>query len=355
MDFITFDRDAHRVFDQPASYKLADTVLSTMSLVRRNGSEVDKALTLAKQLVAAAPKGTPKRVVLFTDTLTRKSLSATHALDTGALLHVVTPVEEWSSLQRVDHHAWLTAVEKRGGTMWRGAASAAAVNRNDEVFEELARPMALHNVHVRILGTTHNKRHERLEEGDYRNWIDIMKPSAARVRVTAKLWGKTVSATGKPTAKDNQPWERRVLHSEVTDRLTPAEIRRLGFRTRSLTEHTSLAVSTKGRRQQHLGGIGLGSVGTSCRCGFHQAAATSGSGPMPNLREAIRAAYTRCGGTSEPANAKVETTGEEIVDVMVTSANPALRQCLETRLWKTPLTGRSTSPKANNSVSMPLP
>ena len=156
VEVLTVDRQVRRRHGRlvPVGRALSD--LTTLAVQRRNGSDLDLALAQADHLLAAAPAGHERRVVLFSDLRTRAALDVAKLANafrrSGALLHVARIEEGQPALTAVPEGSWSGVARATGGLLWDAAvASGETEAPNGEMtttMEELARPVRLHRFRV---------------------------------------------------------------------------------------------------------------------------------------------------------------------------------------------------------------
>lgn len=361
---LLFDREVRPAFrgsDGFVSAKRASAELQRgrAPIERRNGSRLDDALARADKLLASAPAGAARRVVLLTDLRTRSSLSPEHAktiLKSGALLHIGVIRAGHPEIDRDDADDWSGVALGTGGVLWRGGAS---VHRDLEpamarVFEEWARPIRLHHVKV----TFQQAKAEEiaispiLDEGEGIVKIDIQKEDVSRVDFRGELWASPLEKSISPDDREGDRWSALIFGSEVFHKLKEDEMMELAIRGRAVSPVTSYLAIEPGVRPSTEGldwgsgqGFGRSSDGLA---GIRM----RGSGMEKfdhngYLKDALAAAWTSCGGGGRPATVTLETTRVEVVDVPnVRSdglANTAPIACLEKATWDLMLPAQFTT------------
>jgi hypothetical protein len=343
-------RPALRGGEAFVSARRAAAELKHVAIERKNGSRMDDALARADRLLASAPAGAARRVVLLTDLQTRASLTAENtkgSLKSGALLHIATLGEGSPTIDRDDEDPWSTVALSTGGVLWRGAAS---LKREDEgamrrVFEEWARPVRLHHVKVTLeQGQPQelSSAPETLDEGEGIEEIAIQKETVARVDLRGQLWASPVHKAITPDDREGDRWAALVFGSSVLHDIKEEEMMEIAMRGRAVSPVTSYLAIEPGVRPSTegldwSGGQGFGS-------GFGRLGATRmrGSGRlsfdhMAFLKGALAPAWAACGGGGRPATVTLETTRAEVVDVPsvraegVASSSPLA--CLEAATW----------------------
>ena len=362
VDVVVFDRHATSVFGKLVKANRASAALSTMSIAQRNGSDVKAALTLASDRLADAPKSSPKRVVLFTDALTKSTLDAGDLglASVGGLLHVAIPSEASYGVKRNDLHAWARHVAKTGGVVWRAPARPSAdLTDLAEHLEELVRPMRVHHAKLRV-PAAENLEHvsSELKEGEGLTGLSLAEDLDPRVRFSGVLWQKPVDITLNPSLHETRLWEGLVLGSSIAPELTADEVRRLGMKARVVTDETSFVHATAGRRQL-FGGLGLRGIGSSacggCRGYRSPKARLAFPDPEGWLGGRLANAHSACAGGMQAVTVRIETTKDEIVDVHVKTGDAKLAACMEARTWKIllPADFSSRAPRGHFEVTLP--
>jgi hypothetical protein len=363
VDLITFDRHATSVFGRFMGVPHADMALSMLAMGRNNGSNVQSALTLAAKRLAGAPKRAPKRVVLFTDTMTKAALQPKHlGLDkVGGVLHVAIMDESTYGLTARDHHAWAAHVEKTGGLIWEaGARPKTDLASQKVIFEELVRPIRIHDVKLSVPsapGLALSMR-DGLHEGTGISGLSLATDTDPRVHLTGRLWSKPLSIKLNPSLRETKLWEGMLLGSKLADRLTDSEALRLALKADVATKHTGFVTATKGRRHVMgaAGGTGFGSsFSTSCRMSPRRTKQIPFARPDKWLQKTLGIAYEGCGGAHRAVQVRLEMTLNEVVDVKVTAADTKLSTCVAEAAWNlvTPAGFAADNPRSNFSVTLP--
>jgi hypothetical protein len=355
VEVMTFDRAVrHQLggFGMPAAAGFAVQVLSLGQL---NGSDVDRALFEADQLLSTAPPGAPRRIALFTDGLTRSTLTPqrlraalaqSRALVHVGLLHGGAP---W--LQRVDDHVWAEPIRATGGVVWSaGAPDDVSPSKDDQqqvaaVYEEWARPLRIDNLsafsdnaslvdHLRAIS---------LKEGEGEAELFIDGRVSRSLSVTGELWSTPVKVLAAADPAQGKLWSALVFGSPLHHELTEPEMMTLALNGRAVSPVTSyLAIepgvrpSTDGLDQATQEGFGFGA-------GRVRMGGTKTGGRAPYLDQQafldkrLGREYQRCGGTAEGASVDLETTRNEIVRVEFGSSDEPpdgpLGTCMTESVW----------------------
>lgn len=365
VEVLTFDREVKSLLGKFATAAEADAVFGSLTMQRKNGSDVPAAIAAAKARLEALPKNGEKRVVLFTDTLTKASIEADDLglADLGALTHVAVMDQDTLGLERLDLHAWTPAVEATGGVVWNAAARPDTdQERLKEIYEELVRPMRLHRLDVSIPSAPELETEvgEALDEGQGLSGLSLAGDLDPRVVLTGALWSKKVRFVLDPSLRETRLWQGLLLGSALASELTSDEVRALALKANAATEQTSFVAATGGSRHIERG-IGLGGFGTTsgcrCRMGFARAKVIPFARPEQWLAKTLAAEFARCQGGERAARVAIEMTRDEIVDVTVETAAPALARCMKKALWDLVLpTGfGADEPSATFALSLPVP
>jgi hypothetical protein len=344
-------RPALRGGDAFVSARRAAAELKSVAIERRNGSRIDDALARADRILASAPAGAARRVVLLTDLRTRASLSPENTkgiLKSGALLHIGTIQSGHPNIDRDDDHAWSGVALGTGGVLWHGAASG---HRDDErqmtgVFEEWARPVRLHHVKVTLQQGQPEELSSApstLNEGEGIEEIDIRKEAVSRVDLRGELWATAVHKAITPDDREGDRWSALVFGSSVLHEIKEEEMMALAMRGRAVSPVTSFLAIEPGVRPSTEGldgtegqgfGSGFGRLSGGSRM---RGAGFRGFDHKAFLKSALAAAWSSCGGGGKPATVTIETTRAEVVDVPNVRAEgsgmSAPIACLEAATW----------------------
>jgi hypothetical protein len=354
VEVLTFDRQVRHHFGGFGSRRAAEHAISVLALGQRNGSDVERAVFEADQLLSAAPLGSPRRIVLVTDGLTRSSLTPERLRgaigQSRAVLHVGILTAGAPSLSRDDEHAWASAVRATGGVVWRASApDEPTILRNDpelrRTYEEWVRPLRIDNISALADdGTLSEKVPTTLAEGEGSQELYLHSSLARSVAVSGELWSSPIRVMARHEVKEDSHWAAIVFGTDLLESLSEPEQMTLALRGRAVSPVTSYLAIEPGVRPSTEGlerngrlafGIGLGGTG---RLG---GVAVSSRAPAVDreayLREQLEAERRRCGGAVGSASLHVETTLDEIVQVQIRAAigtlDSAVADCLREAVW----------------------
>jgi hypothetical protein len=351
-EVLVFDREVKARHGRlvPVREALAD--LDHLELPGANGSAVDDALDRAHALFTAA-KG-PRRILLLTDARTREALQPTRlqtlAERSGATVHVGIVEDGPVFLGRDDQHPWADVATATGGLVWQLAADPEQPRAElRATFEELARPVRLDHVEVRIppLAHAHTFVPERLDEGQGIEALALVGHPIDHLRIEGQLWSRPVHETVFADPDEGRRWAALVFGSGLVHELSDEEMMVLALHGGAVSPVTSyLAIepgvrpSTEGLDEtEGMGLIGRGGGGGS-------GMGTSGHGSVgllaPDMRQEllerrVREALDACGGRGLGVRVELESTLEEIVAVdhpALRGSNDSVTQtCLENGVW----------------------
>ena len=278
---ITFARETKARHARFVRAKVAIKDLAAAKLDRHNGSFVDDALTLADASLAKEKKRRRRsgravgeaRILLFTDTMTRRELGTAELsaiANPNAVLHVVqTSSETLNTLTRTDAHAWAPVTRKTGGVVWQAGVDKVA---SKSVIEELIRPMRIHNfsVNVRNMSTAACGPPSTLDEGASFTCNGLDKNTARWAAVAGELWTQPIRVRKKkPDKVESDRWAALLFGHHDHTALSEKEMMAVAMRGKAVSPVTSYLAIEPGVRPSTIGidwgmgGLGLIGVGES--------------------------------------------------------------------------------------------
>jgi hypothetical protein len=354
VEVLTVDRQVLRRHGRfvPAARAMADLV--ELRVVQRNGSNLDAALARADELLAAAPAGHARRVLLLSDLLTRSTLDVAKLAGvlqrSGALLHVGRIDVGRPSLQADYEGDWSGVARATGGLLWQASLTSAAAQKGRLVaaLEEWARPVRVHRFrvaapYVDLAPDTGAEAlsEERLAEGQGVAGLQIAGDEPPWIEIAGELWARPVRERWAPDAGESRLWSALVFGSAIRTELSEREMMVLARHGGAVSPVTSyLAIepgvrpSTEGLEEEAFGVGGLGLLGTGDGSGgTGEYVAHAVLDHLAWLREALAPALGKCGYPGS-ASVTLETTIAEIVDVPAVSPNRSGdRACLREAVW----------------------
>lgn len=354
---IAYDRHTRDLTPGFVGVREARAVLDGPALSRGNGSAVDEAVARAAMLLAKAPAGSAKRVVVLGDLLARDTLEPQKITPPkGAILHLATvmPATNAASL-RDDEDDWSVLPRATGGVLFRAVipiddpGSPAASEEIEHAFLEWARPVRIDRVSWRAAGVERSDLEpelDTLEEGASIEHRALQAKLPANAILEGELWSKRFEKKVVASAAEGRLWSALVFGSDMVNELSDDEMNVLARAGRAVSPVTSYLAIEPGVRPSTEGldesegrgsGIGLGAMGT----GHHFRVGTAGGRVAPDYRaifaSLIAPAVERCGAKGR-SQIDAETTVAEVVDatVIVTgdSADRVLATCVSEAIWQ---------------------
>ena len=355
---LVFDRKVHAPLGGFTSAEQARLDLGALQIREQNGSDIEAALLEADRLLAARPAGRPKRIVLFTDTLTHSKMTAERlraALpSSGALLHIGVFSGQGASLVRFDEHAWQSVARASGGLVWHAAVDSEADAYEDlrTAYEEWVRPLRIDRLSVDTHTPIELELPEALAEGEAVSELALDQAGIASVTLSGELWAEPVQRTVAVSTAATQLWSALVFGSPLLDDLTEDEMMPLALYGGAVSPVTSyLAIepgvrpSTEGLEYTSGFGAGFGGLAGKVRMGGTKVARP----PFDHqawLAGKLTEAWRTCGGRGS-ASVGFETTLAEVVFVDeargLSYRDLVADRCLEQAVWDLDLPERFES------------
>jgi hypothetical protein len=351
-ELVTFAREPTRRFGALIEPARVIDELGRLQIPRRNGSNVDAALEQAAQILAKAGGG-DRRIVLFTDTLTRSSLTPARlsavARQSGAILHVVvasTLVDP--SVRRDDEHAWADVARATGGLVWTATATEDELvrDRMQAAFEVLARPVRINRLTVEAPGLRDDAGRfpRELPEGSGLERLLVADRPVRHLKLEGELWSRPFREIVTPSRDHAELWAGLVFGTHLLDRLSKGEMTRLAMHGRVVSPVTSLLAAEPGVRPTEAVDPGeFGTFGTCCGeflpkygGGGYGRRYVSPVDPQSWLEQQLRDALTQCSAPAADATVELETTRAEIADVTwvrIHDADPTAHDCVREGFW----------------------
>lgn len=350
-----FDRRVRPLSAGFVSVERALRLLAAEPPASGNGSDVALALREAGRLLAGAPVGAPRRVLLLSDLLTgsRRTLAehAAAASGTGALVHLARVHDDSPKLRRDDEDPWAEVAARTQGVLWWAAANADPDDRAQmlALFEGWARPVRVDALAVRFgRGGALHELETGLDEGDVLEDQLYVDATVDEVTVRGLTWNIPYAVTARRSGPLSRRWASLVFASPLRSGLSEDEQRHLVKDTRAVTPWTSYLVAAPGAGPSRDGilrdgppeeGIlGKGGGGGS-GSGYGRGTSAGFGGRLDRqewLEDALAARWDACGGAGRGARIELETTFEELVEFTVQSPGPedlALAACMHEATW----------------------
>ena len=329
---------------------------------RGNGSNLDAAVGLAATLFDAKAGGA-QRIIAFTDselrkTLTAKALAGAMANTPDVLLHVIdsSGYSVEGEFSRDDEHFLADAVQATGGML--GTVSPAATPALTKAgMLALVRPSKIEMVSIETsegwgemadLPAT-------IDEGFGLRTMDVFDADPGPFAIKGKIWGRQLVWNAENDKAIAAQIPALSIGRELVDALSPAELLEVATAGQVVSSATSYFVHKPGTAPSSYDYAG---ILTSCGCGagtLHgmHSISTSCGGSMigklgPTIGEGVdygaalsgllQIASVSCSVLHAKPDSdialQIETTGQEIVDVLLPAGATSYAQCVAESAWE---------------------
>jgi hypothetical protein len=349
VEVMTFDRKVRSPFGGALPVKDALSRLYGLAPTTANGSRLDDALARADASLASAPSPS-RRILLLTDLRTRTELApeklAARTMASGAIVHVAVVTQGSPSATRDDDDAWAALPRKTGGLLWRASAFATLDAPGRAVFEEWVRPKRIDKLVVKGLPSDLAV-DPTLAEGKGIEYLGILPGAVANVSLEGELWSRPIRWSSAASADESRRWSALVFGTHLQGELSEKEEMTLAMNGRAVSPVTSYLAIEPGVRPstdglEENGGIGHGE-GIGLGQGFGSGHGRLGAAHATRvdrdafLQRELAAALRACKVTSGKADALLESTLAEIVDVAEVELSPTrdakAESCIAEQLW----------------------
>lgn len=356
-DVVVFRRSAERLAGKFVPASQLDTWLARgkARLAPGNGSHLDAGLALAAQALAGETR--PARIVVLTDARMRPALTteaaiaAVRAAPPGTIVHVVHREPETEGAleeEREDHHPLAPLAEAYGGIALRVSGRSSDVKQLAAIALGLVRPIRVDGFTVEVSGLDPDTLGvpEALPEGQAYRAMLITGAAPARVRVRGRIWARDLILSVPVDAALLRRLPALIAGDPLIEELDEDEMMRVATAGRAVSPVTSYLAIEPGVRPSTAGidrGRGFGAIGMGAGGYGYGVGAGAGSG-RPDLLDSLAALLApgaaACAkkhafaGGAGPIVIRLDTTGDEVVDVAVAGAPTAAAQaCLEEVAW----------------------
>lgn len=330
---------------------------SSAKLTPGNGSNLDDGAALAVR--ALSEVGGPARVVLFTDERLRGSFSAEATIErlSGAprdtVLHVVSRTSETAGALRLQRNdgASLSPLAASTGGIFVKATGHLSDDEAAVTMRELVRPVRVDDFKVEAEGLEPIF-DDVLSEGSTLRLHGLEANPPEFVTVTGKIWAREFR---RVVPVDRSLAQRlpglAIGERDLRSQLSDDEVRSAAFLAQAVSPFTSYLAAPPNAAPSNAGTFlgGTGGYGTSSRCGGCSMRTHCGlrlghvmRDLRPVLRRLLEPGVAACEAKLNEAaqgQVSVEATGDEVVDVFVTDASPAMSACLTEAAWAIRLSG----------------
>ncbi|MCA9625703.1 MAG: VWA domain-containing protein [Myxococcales bacterium] len=350
IELVPFARRAVPRFGRFVDKAVASQAVDTLDLSRRHGSHLDEALEVAAQRFASLPADSDRRLVILSDgvmrsTLDPKSLARHFAEE---LTHVVLSGQE--PLGDLTDHPWFDLVMEGGGRLWVGSVAFLAGEEEGQILlpamTRLVRPTTLLDVELAMPGAAEPRRElPEIRAGEGLDEILIAPRPVPWVELRGRIWGRPVHLRLRP----NPEASRRAAVFAIGEALGLDATSRhaLAHRGHALSGTTRYVIGPPAAPLVEVHWVS-NSWSPEARGRRVRPPRVRMGWATPHLQRAQHAMHrlgTRLRGAcdAEAAELTMETTGEEIVDVSVTTPDEAKRVCLVEVAWRAQLPEAATA------------
>jgi len=330
------------------------------ALEQGNGSHLERGLEVAATALKGRPG--PKRIVLLTDGLLRSRFAnddaalALKGAPRGTIAHIVIPHESASEtrLFRDDAHPLAAIPEASGGVLYGlDSADWSAHKELSPAVLGLVRPIGIDNFEVlRGLGQLEDAPTppDTLREGTAYGFMLNDKSAPRQVVLTGKIWGRSFRRKVHADRRFSDATAAFVFSEDEHHDLSPEQMMKVALRGRAVSPVTSYLAVEPGVRPMLIGlegtgsgagGVGVGGVGYGG--GGLSSSGVGGARRAWTIPELMTTGISACVAEHRPqadwsVDLQVETTYQEIVDVIVADRPSALERCLLEAAWAVNLT-----------------
>tara|TARA_R110002096_G_scaffold436021_1_gene665200 strand:+ start:68858 stop:70966 length:2109 start_codon:yes stop_codon:yes gene_type:complete len=328
---------------------------------RGNGSNLDAAVGLAATLFDAKAGGA-QRIIAFTDsefrkTLTAKDLSGAMANTPNVLLHVIdsSGYSEEGEFSRDDEHFLANAVQATGGVLGTvSPATSPALTK--AAMLALVRPSKIEMVSIETSEGWGEMADlaETIDEGFGLRTMDVFDAAPGPFAIKGKIWGRQLVWNAKNDKAIAAQIPALSVGRELVDALSPAELLEVATAGQVVSSATSYLANKPGTTPSSYDYEG---IITACGCGagsmhgMHHSITTSCGGMIGKLGTTIgegvdygaalagllKTASVSCSVSHTKPDLdialQIETTGQEIVDVLLPSVGSPYAQCVAEAAW----------------------
>jgi len=362
---VAYDRRARDLTRGFVSVREARALLDGPPLARGNGSAVDEAMARASTLLATAPSGKAKRVVVLGDLNTRHALMPSRiAPPPGAVVHVstVSSSDHHPYVTRDDSGAWTALPRATGGLLFGASAPSRPLAGAEEraaleaTYLEWARPVRIERMKWRLAGerAADGAGPGVLPEGKGIEHLAVRAKLPASATLSGELWSRPFAHTVHASKSEGKLWSALVFGTSLMNDMTEREqnlLARAGGAVSPVTSYLAIEPgvrpSTEGLEEGQGFGSGAGRLGGSHRS--KPPTIRMGSVQPPDYQgifaALMRDAVKTCRADGH-TTIDVETTIAEVVDVAVVvtgdSKDGGRAACVREAAWAVDLPSEFT-------------
>ncbi len=338
VEVIVFRRSAERLFGRYIAAADAMTRLRSAVIPCGNGSHLDEAVREAATL-------RPDRLVLFTDEQLRQAFDAVESarllevLPRDAIVHVVSrdPTGRVMHEQRLFENPLEPLA--RNGVVLKVLGTSADPAERAQVALGLVRPIRIDALTVEAIGMEQDRIDApgELPEGEGIDLTALAERVPPSVTVRGLIWSRPIERVVHADGDLVEQLPALLIgDGDLLAQLSEAEERQAAAKARAVSPSFSYLYAPPGAEPSEMfeiGGtrcLGLRGFGTGSGCRLSGRAVVVDL--MPELKRLLLPLADRC--LAQGASVRVETTGDEIVDVEATGPNAG---CLAESIWATRL------------------
>lgn len=357
VELVIYRRFAERLFGRFVAQSDVARLLATTPherLAPGNGSNLDLGARLAAEALAQAG-GPTSRMVMFTDERVRfgfsndKTIEALSGAPRETIVHLVDRGGGGTgelSEQRDDTSELSPIAAAMGGVFFRIDGRALDPVLSADTMLGLVRPIRIDSLDVRAGDLESLNDQSMLAEGSSirRMEVDI---APEEIVVTGKLWARELREVVRVDRRlgDQLPG-LSIGDDSVRWTLSDDELKTVAFVSHAVSPVTSFFSAPPDAAASTVGsafGLGMFGSGVSCGCGGISSESNCGFGfarEGPDFDELLRGliapAVKACRQHGDPSRAqlKLEATGDEIVELVVSAEATQLADCLTEGLWQ---------------------
>jgi subtilisin-like proprotein convertase family protein len=326
-EVVAFRRRAERLLDRFAPAARFDELVKPPP--PGNGSALEAGVQAA--LAALEGRRGPRRVVLLTDAAlrTRFAISQVPRVPDDVILHVVLPeAGSYAEERRDDDHPLSPVAASGHGILLHLTPGSDA----REVVLGLVRPIRID--HFAAAGLEAG---DVLREGD---GVRLMKPlpqPPGRVTLTGKIWAEPFRREVVPDAAFSKATAAFVFSEHLYTDLDEREQMAVAMKGQVVSPVTSYIAVEPGTRPSRIGIVrgGNGGSGSGYGRGAGGLGGRAAAPVRPDLQALLQPGIDECRRRhgAGPISLDVETTWDEIVDVLLTQGSGALGECAVEAAW----------------------
>jgi hypothetical protein len=357
-DIVVYRRRAERLF---GSLQPAKKARALFSRLRRNlpalgnGSHFERGVQLAASVFSDSER--PQRIIALTDSRLRVDFKA-GLLETAlseapdALMHILSTELGAGAVyefERADGHELAEVAMATGGMAVQIYGERTTKNANEALLG-LVRPVQVDSLELKGNESWNEIPDVGVEGYGHRSML-LLESAPEDLSLQGKIWGKTIQVTAAIDQELSGNLAALIFGRELMSELSRAEQLAAAIFGGAVSPVTSFlarnpqAAPSSYDYDDELGMIGLGGFGTSSSCGCCGIHGVGRAGLAPKetgfaatlsgfLEQRAQACQSLHGGEIDELKLEVETTGKEIVDVVLSSEETPLADCVVEAAWE---------------------